>query len=179
MVAHLLRRRLQSRILAQDAPTPQDRDGSLRAEVVEARVPIPAVGPVLEIDEREARGHQGAGAAETGGEGTQEKLQGLVGELAAHAATAGVLLHPLEAVEDDQMGPAVAEATLEALQASCRRTLVFAEKELVALAEEGVGVGPLIERPHQDVGFPGPQTVDDALDDRGLARAAGRGRPGS
>ena len=96
----------------------------------------------------------------------------MVEELAAHAAS--VLLHALEAVQDDQVRLAVAQAALEALEAAARGAFVLAEEELVALAEEGIGVGPLIERPHEDVRGSRLEVADEALDDDRLAGTAGR-----
>ena len=79
----------------------------------------------------------------------------MVRQLAAHAAAAGILLHPLQPVEHDQVRTPVAQAAFEPFQTPARRAFVLAEEELVALAQEGVGVGLLVERPDQHVRLAG------------------------
>ena len=98
----------------------------------------------------------------------------MVRQLAAHAAGTRLLLHALQAVEHDQVGTAIAKAALEAFEAPARRPLLLAEEELVALAQERVGLGPLVERPDEHVRLAGLHVADDALDDGRLAGAASR-----
>ena len=104
----------------------------------------------------------------------KEELEAVVRQLAAHPAAAGVLLHALQAVEDDQVRPPVAQPPLEPFQTPPGRALVLAEEELVALAQEGIGVGLLVERPDQHVGLAGLHAGDDPLGHRRLAGAARR-----
>ncbi|HZZ81195.1 MAG TPA: hypothetical protein VFE62_22015, partial [Gemmataceae bacterium] len=97
----------------------------------------------------------------------------MIGEFAAHAAVAGIFLHQLQTVEDDQVRPAVAQPAFEAFEATAGwRVLLFVEKELIAFAQEGVGIGPLVERPDQHVGFAGLHGGDDPLGDRRLTGAS-------
>ena len=124
--------------------------------------------------ERKARRHQRAGTTESGGQRAEQQLERVVRQLAAHAAGTGLLLHALQAVEHDQVGSAIAQAALEPFETAARRPVLLAEKELVALAQERVGLGPLVERPHEHVRLAGLHLADDALDDGGLAGAAGR-----
>ena len=52
--------------------------------------------------------------------------------------------------------------------------LLFAEEELVALAQEGVGVGPLVERPDQHARLAGRHLPHDPLNHRRLSGTARR-----
>ena len=98
----------------------------------------------------------------------------MVGQFTAHAAGAGILLHALQAVEHDQVRTAVTQAPLQPFEAPAGRPVVLAEKELVALAQERVGLWPLVERPDEHVRLAGLHLAHDPLHDGRLAGAAGR-----
>lgn len=78
----------------------------------------------------------------------------MVRQLAAHPAGAGIIfLHALQAVEDDQVRAPVAQSTLEPFQTATSRAILFAEEQVITLAQEGIGVGLLVERLDENVGF--------------------------
>jgi len=72
-------------------------------------------------------------------------VPGQDGRVLDRKAAAGVLLHALQAVEDDQVRPPVAQPTLEPFQTPPGRALFLAEEEVIALAQEGIGVGMFVE----------------------------------
>jgi hypothetical protein len=65
--------------------------------------------------------------------------------------------------------PPVAQSPLEPFQTPPGRPLILAEEEVIALAQEGIGVGLFVERPDQHIGFTGLHTGDDPLGHRRLA----------
>ncbi len=71
-------------------------------------------------------GDQRPGTAKPARESSQQQLEGVVGELTAHPAAANLLLHPLQAVEHDQVAAAVTQAPLQPLQPTARRAFLLA-----------------------------------------------------
>ena len=98
----------------------------------------------------------------------------MVRQFAAHPAAVGILLHTLQAVEHNQVRTPITQAALESFETPARWPPLFTEKQLVALAQKRVGLGPFVERPDQYVRLAGRYVPDDALDDGRLAGPACR-----
>src|SRR5688572_2000125 len=108
MMTDLHRGGAQVSIFSDNIPTAKNSNCRLGSEVIQPSVAVTAIGPVLEIDQRIARCHQGPRSSEAGGERTQQELERMIREFASHAPTARILLHALQSVEHDQVRPSIA-----------------------------------------------------------------------